>query len=170
MLVNEAFAAKENGSVKGRDGKGETGLRESVVLNFGGKGLDKNNGDEEDENTGERGSGRTVVSVSSSLGEIRFEALLFNVLSPRSDRFLLLRLLLRLLLPDTSPIEGEEDVGSFGPLNGSESRRGRGSCDFCGRFGRLSEFDFESLIVIRVLPSPTLDDLCGEMLGDFHWG
>ena len=59
MLVDEAFAAEENGSVTGRDGKGETGLLEDVVLNIGGNGLDKNNGDEEVKNTGERGSGRS---------------------------------------------------------------------------------------------------------------
>ena len=95
---------------------------------------------------------------------------MFDALSPPSDGFLLLRLLLRLLLPDASPIEGSEYVERFVPFSGSDSRRVRGSCDFCGRFGRLSELDFESLIVIRVPPSTTLDDLGGEMLGDFHWG
>jgi len=158
MFIDEAFAAEDNGSVTGRGGKGESGLRKGVVLNFSGIGLDKNNGDEDD-NTGEHVSRRCEAAVLlTRLGEIPFEALLFDTLSPRSDRFLLLRLVLRLLLPDTSPIEGLECVERIVPLNSSENRRGRGSCDFCGRFGRLSESDFESLIVIRVPPSPPPDD------------
>jgi len=49
MLVDDAFAAEENGSDTGRDGKGQTGLLEILDLNFGGNGLDKNSGDEEGE-------------------------------------------------------------------------------------------------------------------------
>jgi len=72
MLVDD-FAAEENGLVTGRDGKGETGLREGregVVLNFGGKGLDKTNGDEDDSNTRERGSGMIIASVSLTMGAL----------------------------------------------------------------------------------------------------
>jgi hypothetical protein len=125
-----------------------------VILNISVMGLDKNNSDEDD-NTEEHVSRRCRAAVLlMRLGEIPFEALLFNILSPCSDCFLLLQLVLWLLLPDTSPIEGLECVRHIVPLSSSENRRGRRSCDFCGHFGRLSESNFKSLIVICVTPPP----------------
>jgi hypothetical protein len=110
MLVDEAFVAEENGSEMGKDGKGETGLREALDLNFGGNGLDKNSGDEEGKNTGERG-GMPVASVPfASLGDVPFETLALKVFSSRNDRFFPLRLLLRLLLPDLSLTEVSENA------------------------------------------------------------
>ena len=126
MLVHEALTAGGNGSVIGRDGSGENDFCEALDLNLGGKGLDKNSGDEEGKNTGERGCEKSVTAVPlTRLGATPFEARSFEVLSPRRNRFLLLRLLLRLLSPDPSPIEDSDGDGSLVPLDGSENRRGR---------------------------------------------
>jgi hypothetical protein len=168
MLVDEGFAAEEKGSEAGRDGRGKTSLREVLDLKFGGKGLDKNSGDE-GENMGERESGTFVASVPlESLGDAPFEVLVLEILSPRND--LPLRLLLRLLFPDTPPIEASERIERVRPLAGSESRRGGGSCDRSGRFGRLSELDLESRIDLCPSAQFALEAIGGETLGDFHWG
>jgi hypothetical protein len=169
MVVDEVFAAQENGSETGNDGNGETGLREALDLNFGGKGFDKNSGEEEGENTGERGGGILVSSVPfKSLGDPPFVTLFIEVLNRRNDRRPLLWLLLRLLRPDASVIKfSSEAAERFRPLDGNEKRRERGSCAFGGRFGRLRELDFESLIAPHGVGSVVPEDF-GEALVDLH--
>jgi hypothetical protein len=76
MLVDEGFAGEEKGSETGRDDRGKTSLRD---LKFGGKGLDKNSGDEEGENMRERESGTFVASVPlESPGDAPFELLVLE--------------------------------------------------------------------------------------------
>lgn len=91
--MEDAFAAEENGSFTAREGGV---LRDT--LNLGGNGFDKNKGEEEGENTGDKGSG---TFVSPEMSRTPKDSLLVvpRPLNRRID-FFPLRLLLRLRFPD----------------------------------------------------------------------